>query len=173
MTATDRVIVDGRLRSGMIQGVFQLRRKLGLPLAEFRSYWLQVHAPIVQSLPRLRHYQQCLVLDDYYGYGEPYHDGVEEIWFDDYEAAREAMNSSSTSAAHPRLRQFLRIRTPLLRRIATRHLARQGPRAVAAEIKAKVAQGWRAEREPRQRTPNRNQEFQWSTRFISSPASRP
>jgi uncharacterized protein (TIGR02118 family) len=93
MTTTDRVLVEGKLASGMIQGLFQLRRKLGMRLADFRSYWLEVHAPIVRALPGLRHYQQCLVSDDYYGYGEPYRDGVDEIWFDNYEAAREALNS--------------------------------------------------------------------------------
>ena len=145
MTATDRVIVDGRLRSGMIQGVFQLRRKLGLRLAEFRSYWLQVHAPIVQSLPGLRHYQQCLVLDDSYGYGEPYHDGVEEIWFDDYDAAL----ASNELVEYQRgvAPDFANFCESAPRFFAESQLViwpGKGREQSAAEIKAKVAQGWRA-----------------------------
>jgi uncharacterized protein (TIGR02118 family) len=145
MTATDRVIVDGRLRSGMIQGVFQLRRKLGLPLAEFRSYWLQVHAPIVQSLPRLRHYQQCLVLDDYYGYGEPYHDGVEEIWFDDYDAALAAMNCVEYQrGVAPDFANFCESAPRFFAESQLVIWPGKGREQSAAEIKAKVAQGWRA-----------------------------
>ena len=102
MTAADRVIVDGNPRkSGMIQGLFQVRRRLGMSLDDFRSYWIEVHAPIVKTLPGLRHYRQCPVLDEIYmggpgagaGLGDPRWDGVEELWFEDYDAARRAINS--------------------------------------------------------------------------------
>jgi uncharacterized protein (TIGR02118 family) len=97
LSATDRVIVNSDERhSGMIQGLFQLRRRVGMALEEFRGYWLDVHAPIVRTLPGLRHYQQCLALDEAYGpdgMADPRWDGVEEIWFDDYDAARRAIDS--------------------------------------------------------------------------------
>ena len=80
MTAKDRVIVDDEAQgSNMIQGVFQLQHRMGVSLEDFRSYWLDVHAPIVRSLPGLRYYVQCLTLDDTYGWGDPRWDGVEEI----------------------------------------------------------------------------------------------
>jgi uncharacterized protein (TIGR02118 family) len=97
LSATDRVIVNSDERhSGMIQGLFQLRRRLGMPIEDFRGYWLDVHAPIVRTLPGLRHYQQCPMLDESYGpegMADPRWDGVEEIWFDDYDAARRAIES--------------------------------------------------------------------------------
>jgi uncharacterized protein (TIGR02118 family) len=97
LSATDRVIVNSDERhSGMIQGLFQLRRRLGMPIEDFRGYWLDVHAPIVRTLPGLRHYQQCPMLDEAYGpegMADPRWDGVEEIWFDDYDAARRAIDS--------------------------------------------------------------------------------
>ena len=73
-----------------------MRRRLGMSVDDFRGYWLEVHAPIVRTLPGLRHYQQCVVLDDVYGpegMADPRWDGVEEIWFDDYDAARRAIDS--------------------------------------------------------------------------------
>jgi uncharacterized protein (TIGR02118 family) len=96
LSASDRVIVEGERRSGMIQGLFQLRRRLGMSVDDFRNYWLEVHAPIVRTLPGLRHYQQCAVPDEVYGpsgMADPRWDGVEEIWFDDYAAARKAIDS--------------------------------------------------------------------------------
>jgi len=97
LSGTDRVIVRSDARhSGMIQGLFQLRRRRGMSVEDFRGYWLDIHAPIVRTLPGLRHYQQCPMLDEVYGpngMGDPRWDGVEEIWFDDYNAARRAIES--------------------------------------------------------------------------------
>ena len=145
MTAADRVIVDGQLRPGMIQGVFQLRRKLGMRLADFRSYWLERHAPIVRSLPGLRQYQQCLVLDESYGYGEPYHDGVEEIWFDDYDAALQALNSAEYQRSFlPDFQSFCDGAPHFFAESQLVIWPGKGREQAAKEIKAKVAQGWRA-----------------------------
>lgn len=95
MMAQDKTIVEaGELRSGMIQGIFQLQRKMGVRIEDFRSYWTEVHAPIVKSLPGLRHYHQSVVLDEAYHWGDPRWDGADEIWFDDYDAARRAIDST-------------------------------------------------------------------------------
>lgn len=93
MNTTDQVIVDGPRKSGMVQGQFQLTHKMGLTIEEFRSYWAEVHAPIVKALPGLRHYQQAVVRDEVYGLGDPRWDGVEQVWFDDYAQAQRAINS--------------------------------------------------------------------------------
>ncbi|HEV3114178.1 MAG TPA: EthD family reductase [Candidatus Binataceae bacterium] len=97
LSATDRVIVNSDARrSGMIQGLFQLRRRLGMSPEDFRGYWLELHAPIVRTLPGLLHYQQCSVLEEIYGPAgmcDPRWDGVEEVWFEDYAAARRAIDS--------------------------------------------------------------------------------
>ena len=84
----------GGLASGMIQGIFQLQHKMGMTVEDFRSYWAEVHAPIVKAIPGLRYYQQCTVLDEAYHWGDPRWDGAEEIWFDNYDAARRAIGST-------------------------------------------------------------------------------
>jgi len=144
MTTTDRVIQEGRQSSGMIQGLFQLRRKLGIRLADWRSHWLEVHAPIARALPGLRHYQQCLVHDDYYGYGEPNHDGVEELWFDDYDAARHALGSVEYRRGYlPSLAVFCDDTSHFFAESQLIIWPGKGREQVASEIKAKVAHGWR------------------------------
>jgi uncharacterized protein (TIGR02118 family) len=67
---------------------------MGMTVEDFRAYWADVHAPIVKSIPGLRYYQQCTVLDEAYHWGDPRWDGAEEIWFDNYEAARRALAST-------------------------------------------------------------------------------
>jgi uncharacterized protein (TIGR02118 family) len=94
MLAQDHVLVEGALTSGMIQGLFQLQHQMGVKVEDFRSYWAQVHAPIVKALPGLRHYQQCVCVDETYHWGDPRWDGVEEVWFDNYEMAQQAINST-------------------------------------------------------------------------------
>ena len=144
MAVRDRLLVEGNLSSGMIQGVFQLRRKLGMRLGDWRSYWLEVHGPTVGSLPGLRHYQQCLVPDDYYGYGEPYHDGVEEIWFDDYDAASRALNSVEYKRSFlPSLSSFCDASPHFFAESQLVIWPGKGREQVAREIKTKVEQGWR------------------------------
>jgi uncharacterized protein (TIGR02118 family) len=87
------------LGSGMIQGIFQLQHKMGVTVEDFRAYWAEVHAPFVKSLPGLRFYQQCTVLDEAYHWGDPRWDGAEEIWFDNYDAARKAIASEEFQRA--------------------------------------------------------------------------
>jgi uncharacterized protein (TIGR02118 family) len=95
MLAQDKVLMEaGALSSGMIQGIFQLQHRMGVKVEDFRSYWSEVHAPIVNAIPGLRHYQQCTTLDEAYHWGDPRWDGVEELWFDNYEMARHAIDST-------------------------------------------------------------------------------
>jgi uncharacterized protein (TIGR02118 family) len=94
MLTRDQIMMEsGPLASGMIQGIFQLQQRMGQTLEDFRAYWTEVHAPIVKALPGLRFYQQCTVLDEAYHWGDPRWDGAEEIWFDNYETARRAIDS--------------------------------------------------------------------------------
>ena len=94
MLAQDKVMLQGEaLSSGMIQGVFLLQHQMGVTVEDFRSYWAELHAPIVKALPGLRHYQQCVQLDETYHWGDPRWDGAEEIWFDNYETAKQAVES--------------------------------------------------------------------------------
>ncbi len=95
MLTQDKAMMEtSALTSGMIQGIFQLQHKMGVKVEDFRAFWAEVHAPIVNALPGLRYYQQCTVLDEAYHWGDPRWDGAEEIWFDNYEVARRAIGST-------------------------------------------------------------------------------
>jgi uncharacterized protein (TIGR02118 family) len=107
LTLDQPMIEADELRSGMIQGIFQLQHKMGQTLEEFRSYWAEVHAPIVKALPGLRYYQQCAVVDEAYHWGDQRWDGAEEIWFDNYEAAQHAIKSTEFQrSVHPDFANF-------------------------------------------------------------------
>ncbi len=70
-----------------------LKRKPGVPLENFRQYSLKVHAPVVAELPGLKRYLQCHTRDGSYVFGEASFDGVEQLWFDNVDALRKALDS--------------------------------------------------------------------------------
>jgi uncharacterized protein (TIGR02118 family) len=90
---TDHVMIDGPRRPNMAKAIFQIRRKAGLTVPEFKKYWLEVHGPIVMKFPGLRRYVQCHAVEGAYSYGDPRWDGVAELWCDDV-AAMERMFDS-------------------------------------------------------------------------------
>jgi len=90
---TDQVIVDGPRKPGMVKAVFQVRRKHGWPLADFRKYWIEVHGPIVSKYPGLKRYVQCHAVDGSYACGDPLWDGVAQIWCDDVSAMEKMLDS--------------------------------------------------------------------------------
>jgi len=89
----DHVIIDGARKPGMAKAVFQIKRKHGLPLGEFRKYWLEVHGPIVSKFPGLKRYVQCHAVDGSYAFGDPLWDGVAELWCDDVAAMEKMFDS--------------------------------------------------------------------------------
>jgi len=71
----------------MIKIVMLLVRKPGMSREAFREHWLNVHGPLVMSIPGIkRHvvkYVQCHTLDDWFPFlvGDgPLYDGAAEIW---------------------------------------------------------------------------------------------
>ncbi|HXR36068.1 MAG TPA: EthD family reductase [Candidatus Binataceae bacterium] len=141
--ANDDVIVAGTQCSGMVQGIFQLKRKSGMMLEDFRRYWRHTHAPIVSALPGLRFYQQCLCVDDAYEYTEPRLDGVEEIWFDDVASARKALNSVEfVRRLRPDLENFTSLSSCFFAEARLLMWPGKSKRQVFEEIAARVADGW-------------------------------
>jgi uncharacterized protein (TIGR02118 family) len=98
MATQDHVIVDGPAGANLIKGVWQLKRKAGMPLGEFRKYWIDVHGGLGAKVPGFRRYVQCHLIDDAYLYAEPRHDGVAQIWFDNHDAMRAAFDSPQGKA---------------------------------------------------------------------------
>ena len=83
----------------MVKVVTFLKRKAGMPVAEFQQYWRTRHPDAVTKLPGIRRYVQSHVLPNAYAKGaEPVHDGIAEVWADDTDALR-AMTKSPAHAA--------------------------------------------------------------------------
>ena len=93
LVTNDHVILNGLQTPQLVKGIFQLKRKPGMSLAEFRKYWLEVHGPIVCKLPGLRRYVQCHAVDAAYSYAEPRWDGVAQLWVDDLNAYQRMLDS--------------------------------------------------------------------------------
>jgi uncharacterized protein (TIGR02118 family) len=93
MVTRDHVIVDGPAGGSLIKGVWQLKRKDGMALDEFRKYWIEVHGTLGRKLPGLRRYVQSHLIDEAYLYAEPRYDGVAQLWFDGPDAMRAAFSS--------------------------------------------------------------------------------
>ena len=64
------------------------KRKPGMSIEDFQSYWRTTHADIVVKLPGIRRYVQSHTILSGYRKGEPIYDGMAELWFDNTDAMR-------------------------------------------------------------------------------------
>jgi hypothetical protein len=93
-TAHELLKGPGEVRdSDMAKLLVLSKRREGLPLESFHSYCLGTHAAKVMELPGLRRYQQGHVRDGFYAVGEAVLDCVEQLWFDNLDAALAAQRS--------------------------------------------------------------------------------
>lgn len=103
-------IVDGAAPAGDSGGVKLIRlvkRREGLPLAEFRRRSLGEQADLVRALPGLRRYTQGHTRDGAYGIGEAVLDAAYQLWFDDAEALAAAITSEAFERAEQNLRSLV------------------------------------------------------------------
>jgi uncharacterized protein (TIGR02118 family) len=98
MATRDHVIVEGPCGGTMIKGVWQLKRRPGMGLEDFRRYWIKVHGALGAKMPGIRRYVQSHLVDEAYMYAEPRYDGVAQLWFDSIEALRSAFDSPAGKA---------------------------------------------------------------------------
>ena len=77
----------------MVKSIVFLKRRSDMTQEEFHNYWREVHAPIVLKLPGIRRYVQNRAVK--IGDREPPYDGVAEVWFEDFESLRAAVQSSA------------------------------------------------------------------------------
>jgi uncharacterized protein (TIGR02118 family) len=75
------------------------KRKPGLSVEDFRSYWLNEHAAVIRKIPELRKYIASITLPSAYRNREPLYDGISEAWFDDESALRDNADSAQRRAA--------------------------------------------------------------------------
>jgi uncharacterized protein (TIGR02118 family) len=72
----------------MVKALTFIKRKPGMSVEDFQSYWRTKHPRVVTALPGVRRYVQSHTLLAGYRKGEPVHDGIAEVWFDDSQALR-------------------------------------------------------------------------------------
>ncbi len=90
----------------MLKFVVVLYKRPDRSPAEFRSYFRDIHGPMVQKLPGLRKYIQNYVAADPKR-KHPGWDGVAELYFDGWEALESAWASPEGKAATDDLAEFL------------------------------------------------------------------
>ena len=91
MIARDHVIIEGPRTA--VKGVWRLRRKPGMTLADFRRYWIEIHGVVASKIPGVRRYVQSHLIDEAYSYAEPRWDGVAQLWWDSAAAFAAALQS--------------------------------------------------------------------------------
>jgi uncharacterized protein (TIGR02118 family) len=84
----------------MVKALNFFKRKPGLSVDDFRSYWLNQHAAIIRAIPELRKYVASITLPSAYRNHEPLYDGISEAWFDDEGLIRATADSAPRRAAH-------------------------------------------------------------------------
>jgi hypothetical protein len=70
-----------------------MKRRPGMALEDYRQQSLESYAPLTAGVPGLRRYLHCHTRDGFYVFGEASFDSVEQLWFDDVEALKEAVAS--------------------------------------------------------------------------------
>lgn len=76
-----------------------VKRKRGLAVEAFQTYWRDVHGPLVAAGPGLRRYVQSHALIQGYAKGELLFDGISELWFDSAAAFSDFRGSAQFAKA--------------------------------------------------------------------------
>ena len=84
---------DNPATLGGVKSMFLVKRKQGMNVADFRSYWKEQHAPLVTDTPGLRRYVQSHTALETYDAGDPVFDGVAELWWKDLNAFDSSLKS--------------------------------------------------------------------------------
>lgn len=110
----------------MVKVITFLKRKPGMPVAEFQSYWRTRHPEVVTRLPGVRRYVQSHALLPLYGKDEPVYDGIAEVWADDTGALRAMTRSPEHAGVQADEARFID-RTSMGVIITEDHVIKDGP----------------------------------------------
>jgi uncharacterized protein (TIGR02118 family) len=90
-----------------VKAIVLVKRREGLPLADFRARSLGEHADLVQKIPGLRRYLQCHTRDGAYGIGEAVLDAAYQLWFDDVDALSAALETPEFKQVNEDMQTFI------------------------------------------------------------------
>jgi uncharacterized protein (TIGR02118 family) len=97
LVTRENVVVAGPAMTkdfSCVKGLFLVKRKPGMSVAEFQDYWRNRHAPLVPRTPHLFRYVQCHVLPETYESDPPpVYDGVAELYWPDLAKFQESWAS--------------------------------------------------------------------------------
>ena len=110
----------------MVKAVSFFKRKSGMAVEAFQTYWLTCHPDVVVRLPGIRRYVQSHTLLSGYGKGEPIYDGIAEVWFDDTRAMRALSGTPEYAAVQADEANFIE-RSTMGLIITEEHVIKDGP----------------------------------------------
>ena len=113
---TEEIIIkEGSTHEGMVKNIEFVTRKPGMPLAEFRHYWKEIHGPIASKIEVIKRYVQShALMSEYEKRYPPAYDGVTETWFEDTAAMRHSATTPEYSAHHADMFNFLAGELPFI-----------------------------------------------------------
>lgn len=87
----ERVLKDTPVPQGAVKRIDFLRRKEGMSVDQFQTYWLETHGPLCRDTAPVRRYVQSHTRRTGYDGGRtPAYDGVSMTWFDSVDALQAA-----------------------------------------------------------------------------------
>jgi len=110
----------------MVKMVAFFKRKPGMSVEAFHTYWSTTHAGIVAKMPGIRRYVQSHTLLSGYRKGEPVYDGAAEVWFDDTQAMRALVQAPEYAAVRADEPNFIDLST-MGSIITEEHVIKDGP----------------------------------------------
>ncbi|MEX2482239.1 MAG: EthD family reductase [Gammaproteobacteria bacterium] len=97
----EHVIKDGPIPDEGVKNIEFVKRKAGMPVADFQRYWREIHGPLGASIETVTRYVQNHARASSYRDGrEPPLDGLALTWFEN----TDAMRASAMTAEYARTR---------------------------------------------------------------------
>jgi len=110
----------------MVKAVAFFKRRAGMAVDEFQTYWRTRHPEVVTRLPGVRRYVQSHTRLAAYRSLEPVYDGIAELWFEDTAAMRALRDTAEMAAVQADEGRFID-RSTMGLIIADDHVVKDGP----------------------------------------------
>jgi uncharacterized protein (TIGR02118 family) len=110
----------------MVKALSFFKRRGGMPVDEFQTYWRTRHPAVVTRLAGVRRYVQSHTRPAVYATGDPIYDGIAEVWFDDTSAMRALADTPDMAAVQADEARFID-RSTMGLLITDDHVVKDGP----------------------------------------------
>jgi uncharacterized protein (TIGR02118 family) len=91
----------------MVKAVSFFKRRAGMGVEEFQTYWRERHPDVVTKLAGVRRYVQSHTRLAAYRTGEPAYDGIAELWFEDTAGIRALRDTTEMAAVQADEARFI------------------------------------------------------------------